>query len=116
MVDAAFANLDMPKVWARANARNSGSIRVMDKLGVRRGGLIRLSRRFWGPGGSHADPTGYSDWAAGVARSDSRAASPFLPSDYPRQGFRGGCSEDRHVRSRSSSHRSIARWPRSLIT
>jgi len=40
-LDYAFEALGVAKVWARADPRNVGSVRVLEKLGMQREGLLR---------------------------------------------------------------------------
>jgi ribosomal-protein-alanine N-acetyltransferase len=40
-VDYAFRSLDADKVWARADPRNVGSVRVLEKLGMQHEGTLR---------------------------------------------------------------------------
>jgi RimJ/RimL family protein N-acetyltransferase len=40
-MDYAFRELGVYKVWARADPRNLPSLRVLDKLGMQREGLLR---------------------------------------------------------------------------
>ena len=44
VVGAAFAELGMHRVWATCDVRNTGSWGVMEKLGMRREGLLRKDR------------------------------------------------------------------------
>jgi [ribosomal protein S5]-alanine N-acetyltransferase len=44
VIDHAFAQLRLAKVWARADVRHHASIRAMEKLGMRREGLLRSQR------------------------------------------------------------------------
>jgi RimJ/RimL family protein N-acetyltransferase len=41
VLDYAFDALRVAKVWARADPRNLGSVRVLEKLGMQREGLLR---------------------------------------------------------------------------
>lgn len=41
VVDYAFEQLGLDKVWARADARNLASVRVLEKVGMQREGLLR---------------------------------------------------------------------------
>ena len=40
-LDYAFEGLDVDKVWARADPRNVGSLRVLEKIGMQREGVLR---------------------------------------------------------------------------
>jgi ribosomal-protein-alanine N-acetyltransferase len=40
-LDYAFEALDVAKVWARADPRNLASVRILEKLGLQREGLLR---------------------------------------------------------------------------
>lgn len=44
MIDYAFHDLRLVRVYARADARNRRSIRVMEKLGMRQEALLRCHR------------------------------------------------------------------------
>jgi RimJ/RimL family protein N-acetyltransferase len=44
-LDYAFEVLRVAKVWARADPRNLGSVRILEKLGMQREGLLR--RHLW---------------------------------------------------------------------
>lgn len=56
VVGLAFESLEMVKVFAAADARNTASIRVMEKLGMRREGVLRRQRYFRG---EYADEVRY---------------------------------------------------------
>jgi RimJ/RimL family protein N-acetyltransferase len=63
----AFGDLRLAKVWARADAANVGSIRAMEKLGLRREGTLRSHRLR--RSGERGDEVLYgvtaADWRAG---------------------------------------------------
>ena len=69
VVDYAFRTFDLAKVYARADPRNIGSVRVMEKLGMQREGLLRshVLRR-----GERADRVYY-----GLLRAEWEAATGF---------------------------------------
>jgi RimJ/RimL family protein N-acetyltransferase len=66
VVDYGFRDLQLAKIYARADPRNLGSIRVLEKLGMQREGLLRshVIRR-----GERVDRVYYGllrdEWAAG---------------------------------------------------
>jgi RimJ/RimL family protein N-acetyltransferase len=66
---AAFGELGLHRIWASCDARNTGSWRVMEKLGLRREGLLRQDRRLKGKG-EWRDTLLYAiladDWAEGI--------------------------------------------------
>jgi RimJ/RimL family protein N-acetyltransferase len=41
LLQLAFSNLDLHRVWATCDVRNNASVRVMEKLGMRREGLFK---------------------------------------------------------------------------
>jgi RimJ/RimL family protein N-acetyltransferase len=48
LLDAGFGQLGLHRVFATCDARNTGSWRVMEKLGMRREGLLRKDRQIRG--------------------------------------------------------------------
>jgi ribosomal-protein-alanine N-acetyltransferase len=68
VVDYGFRSLPLAKVWARADPRNTASVRVLEKLGMTREGLLRahLLRR-----GERVDRVYYGllreEWSSGRA-------------------------------------------------
>jgi len=46
----AFAALDVHRLWATCDTRNSGSFAIMEKLGMRREGLLRANQPAQGGG------------------------------------------------------------------
>lgn len=48
MVDLALGTLGVHRLWATCRPENVGSVRVLEKLGLRREGLLRQSRRVRG--------------------------------------------------------------------
>lgn len=48
VIEWAFQSYDIAKVFARADARNTQSFRVMEKLGMQREGQLRKHRHFRG--------------------------------------------------------------------
>lgn len=44
LLDFGFANLGMNRIWALVNPDNVGSIRVLEKIGMRREGLLRQNQ------------------------------------------------------------------------
>jgi RimJ/RimL family protein N-acetyltransferase len=67
LIDWAFPTYGLAKVFARADARNERSWRLMEKLGMKREGILRHHRAI--PGG-RADEVVYGllreEWEAGV--------------------------------------------------
>jgi RimJ/RimL family protein N-acetyltransferase len=73
VVDYGFSALGLAKVWARTDPRNAASVRVLEKLGMRREGLLRSHVIRWG---ERADRAYYGllreEWEAEGARGTPR--------------------------------------------
>jgi RimJ/RimL family protein N-acetyltransferase len=48
MLEFGFTEIDLHRIWARCNAENDGSVRLLEKLGMQREGRLRENEYFKG--------------------------------------------------------------------